>query len=181
VDRPIRKTRKRYEIENQARFLTFSTYRRLPLFNDTSLKDNFARCLARARERLGFALLGWVVMPEHAHLLIVPRLPEAPVPRILNAIKAPLSRSALARWRAGEPSMIGRLTDATGVARFWQAGGGYDRNITSELFEKLRYIHWNPVKRGLCAQPEDWEWSSARWYKRMREGTVPIDSHLIGH
>jgi putative transposase len=54
--------------------------------------------------------------------------------------------------------------------RFWQPGGGYDRNITSieALRAMIDYIHANPVRRGLVARPEDWEWSSARWYRGLR-------------
>jgi REP-associated tyrosine transposase len=54
--------------------------------------------------------------------------------------------------------------------RFWQPGGGYDRNITSieALRAMIDYIHANPVRRGLVARPEDWEWSSARWYAGLR-------------
>jgi putative transposase len=181
VEGEARKTRRRHEVERQARFLTFSTYRRLPLFEERWLCIEFARLLARSRERLGFALLGWVLMPEHAHLLMVPDLPNGPVPRVLNAIKAPLSRRVVRHWRETRCERVSQLTDNAGIVRFWQAGGGYDRNITGELFEKLRYIHWNPVKRGLCKKPEDWEWSSARWYKRARDTAVPIDSHLIGY
>jgi len=62
---------------------------------------------------------------------------------------------------------------------FWQDGGGYDRNIVSdrELYEKVQYIHDNPVRRGLIGRPADWPWSSARWYER-REG-LAMDSFPI--
>ncbi len=54
--------------------------------------------------------------------------------------------------------------------RFWQPGGGYDRNITSiaVLRAMIDYIDANPVRSGLVARPEDWEWSSARWYAGLR-------------
>jgi len=42
--------------------------------------------------------------------------------------------------------------------------------------EKLRYIHRNPVKAGLCERPEDWEWSSFRHYATGCEGQVEIES-----
>jgi putative transposase len=60
---------------------------------------------------------------------------------------------------------------------FWQAHF-YDFNVsTHEKFvEKLRYIHRNPVRRGLVAKPEDWEWSSFRHYQTGMSGTVEIES-----
>jgi REP-associated tyrosine transposase len=59
---------------------------------------------------------------------------------------------------------------------FWQKRY-YDFNIRDyrQFVEKLRYIHRNPVKRGLCAHPADWEWSSFRQYATGCEGRVEIE------
>jgi putative transposase len=64
-----------------------------------------------------------------------------------------------------------------GVGRLWQSRY-YDRNVSDheEFVEKLRYIHRNPVKRGLCAQPEEWPWSSFRHYLTADPGWVEIES-----
>jgi putative transposase len=60
---------------------------------------------------------------------------------------------------------------------FWQKRY-YDRNIRdrTEFAEKLRYIHRTPVKRGLCANPEDWLWSSFRHYATGEDFSVEIES-----
>src|ERR1700684_2764145 len=60
---------------------------------------------------------------------------------------------------------------------FWQKRY-YDFNIRNyrQFVEKLRYIHRNPVERGLCERPEDWEWSSFRHYATAIEGCVEIES-----
>jgi hypothetical protein len=60
---------------------------------------------------------------------------------------------------------------------FWQKRY-YDFNIRNQrqFAEKLRYIHRNPVKRGLCERPDDWEWSSFRHYATGIEGRVEIES-----
>jgi hypothetical protein len=52
----------------------------------------------------------------------------------------------------------------------------YDFNVWTERkrIEKLRYIHRNPVKRGLVAAPEHWRWSSFRWYLCGEVGPVRI-------
>jgi len=54
----------------------------------------------------------------------------------------------------------------------------YDFNVWSEdkRVEKLRYIHRNPVRRGLAERPEDWLWSSFRHYASGVEGAVEIES-----
>jgi REP element-mobilizing transposase RayT len=60
---------------------------------------------------------------------------------------------------------------------FWQKRY-YDLNIRNhaQFVEKLRYIHRNPVRAGLCGRPEDWEWSSFRHYATGAEGRVEIES-----
>jgi putative transposase len=60
---------------------------------------------------------------------------------------------------------------------FWQARY-YDRNVRDyeEFTVKLRYLHRNPVERGLVAKPEDWKWSSYRHYALRETGVVEIES-----
>jgi putative transposase len=60
---------------------------------------------------------------------------------------------------------------------FWPARY-YDFNVHSEekRVEKLRYMHRNPVRRGLVARPEEWRWSSFRHYLTGEVGSVEIES-----
>jgi REP-associated tyrosine transposase len=60
---------------------------------------------------------------------------------------------------------------------FWQKRY-YDFNVRNEaqFSEKMRYIHCNPVNRGLCERSEDWEWSSFLHYATGQEGRVEIES-----
>jgi putative transposase len=172
-----RKTIHRFERSHDIRFLTFSTYQRLPIFRNDRIKDRFEQHLAAARTRHRFHLYGWVVMPEHVHLLLWPSLPKHTVTSALHALKRSFAQEVISRWRALGAKVLEQLLAPDGSTRFWQRGGGYDRNIfTDEEFEeKLRYIHNNPVARGLIQRPEDWPWSSARWYMGMRDGTLPMD------
>ncbi len=168
---------KRVEQADHARYLTFSCYRRLPLFGNDRIKDAFVEELQMARSKTHFHLLAWVVMPEHVHLLIWPRLPEYPVSRVSWAIKRGFARRVIGRWRELDAEILNELGARDEQVRFWQRGGGYDRNILdgSELSEKIRYIHENPVRRGLADRAEDWAWSSARWYAGDRDGAIGID------
>lgn len=158
-----------------ARFITFSTYRRLPLFTHDAIKDLFATSLASARERDGFALYAWVVMPEHVHLLMQPR--QRSLSQTTATLKSSLARRVIARWHALDAPILLRLRDDQGRTRFRQRGGGFDRVVrdAEESHRELGYIHENPVTRELAATPTDWAWSSARWYRGDREGKVPID------
>jgi len=64
--------------------------------------------------------------------------------------------------------------------RFWQVRF-YDFNVWTERkrIEKLRYIHRNPVKRGLVGSPEKWRWSSFHWYLAGEVGPVRINDTEI--
>ncbi len=174
TDQPLqpRKNLHRYELPNQARFLTFSCNDRQTLLATPEARDAFATALVKARTTYNFKLLAWVAMPEHAHLLLIPDLPTWPVSKLLWGLK----RGSATRIKQ---ALNGATADPKGSRAsppIWQPGGGYDRNIRDleELNEKFNYIHNNPVKRGLVAQPEAWPWSSAQWYQ-TGDGLVPID------
>ena len=99
-------------------------------------------------------------MPEHVHLLVSE--PES----------GTLAQAMQSLKQGVERRLALRAKDS-----FWQERY-YDFNTWSEhkFVEKLRYIHRNPVKRGLVAQPEDWPWSSFRHYLTGETGPVEIES-----
>ncbi len=78
------------------------------------------------------------------------------------------------RWSWHED---GRATRQCARARFWQHGGGFDRaqRDMDEFVRTVKYIHRNPVERGLVTRPEDWRWSSLRWWMGRREGEAECD------
>lgn len=160
------------------RFLTFSCHRRLQLLGTRQWRDAFVESLRAARDRHGFGLIAWVVMPEHVHLILLPGgVPDrVAVPEIMRGIKQPVAQRAIRRWRILDAAVLDRIRVGERY-RYWQAGGGYDRNLrdADALSAAVEYVHWNPVKRGLVEEPTDWAWSSARWYAGEREGQVPID------
>lgn len=159
-------------------FLTFSCFQRRPLLNNPSRRDLVLEVLERVRRRYRLVVLGYVVMPEHVHLLVsepqrgtlstVVQALKLGVVRRLEGSVVPRSRNPSETW--GTP-----LSNAP-PNRFWQARF-YDFNVWTEKkrIEKLRYIHRNPVKRGLVASPEQWQWSSYRWYLWREEGPVKIN------
>lgn len=162
---PIRKRMKRWEIPGDIRFVTFSCERRLPLLGHPSIRDLWVMRMASARRAHAFQLYAWVVMPEHIHLLLRPS-PTAPLDRILRSIKLSVAKRVIGRWRQLDAPVLHRIRLADGSPRFWQKGGGFDRNVRGipEFCRHVRYIHRNPVKRGLVVKAEDWQWSSVRWW-----------------
>jgi len=168
-------------------FLTFSCYQRRPLFDSPIRRDVFLQILERVRRRYRLVVLGYVVMPEHVHLL-VSEPQRASLSIAMQALKlgfvrslagsvVPTSRKIGETW--GTPlssSHLSSMKNARGAHRFWQTRF-YDFNVWTEKkrIEKLRYIHRNPVKRGLVASPEQWPWSSYRWYLSRQQDPVKIN------
>jgi putative transposase len=146
---------RRFQHAEQLHFITFSCYRRQPLLVPQT-RALFERALERMRLKYGFFIVGYVVMPEHVHLLVS----EPERGELATAIQA--IKQSVARRVSG---------------RFWQERY-YDFNVWSERkrIEKLRYMIRNPVTRGLVASPEDWEWSSFRHYLSGARRIVEIES-----
>lgn len=121
-----RKQLRRWERERDIRFLTFSTFRRRPVMLE-SIKDFFASELARARRDFGMELFAWVIMPEHVHLLV--RASGASWAAIAMSIKTETSKFGLGTLRRVGSEWLGELERGEDVRpRFWQHGGGFDRN-----------------------------------------------------
>ena len=166
-----------------AHYLTFSCFHDLPLLAKDRPRTWFLQALGAAREKHEFHLWGYVVMPEHVHLLLCPRREDYSISTILHAIKRPTAYRALADLRERAPAFVERLTVRQGKrteTHFWQAGGGYDRNVTEPraAHEMLEYVHNNPVRRGLAQTPPDWPWSSARFWEGWDDILLAMDRTL---
>jgi len=156
-------------------FITFSCYRRQPKLDHSLTKEVFECALEATRLRYGLCVIGYVVMPEHVHLLLSE--PSCPTQaRIGIEWATRLQHYALADVLKSLKQGVSRRLLGNGE-HFWQKRY-YDFNIRNypQFVEKLRYIHRNPVKRGLCERPEDWEWSSFQHYSSGCEGRVEIES-----
>ncbi len=154
---------RRFHESGQSHFITFSCYRRQAKLARPATRDLFLATLEAMRVQFGACVYGYVVMPEHIHLLI--NEPErGSVAEALHFLKLSCAKRA--------------KTTAENIAgSFWQKRY-YDMNIRNyrQFVEKLRYIHRNPVKRGLCASPADWQWSNFRHYAFRERGPVEIES-----
>ncbi|MGA3103632.1 MAG: transposase [Terriglobales bacterium] len=151
---------KHFQESGQLHFLTFSCYGRRAKFASAASRSTFENSLERVRNTHRMCVFGYVVMPEHVHMLV--NEPEVgTLAQVMQSLKQSVSRTLA--LRAPEP--------------FWQARY-YDFNVWSEhkFVEKLRYIHRNPVTRGLVEKPGDWEWSSFRHYLDGDPGVVEIES-----
>ena len=176
-DLPIRKRMRRREVPGVVRYVTFSCQRRLPLLGKPAIRDLFVERLLAARHEHGFELFAWVIMPEHVHLLMRPR-DDARLDAALRSLKTAVAKRVIARWRELRAPVLERIRTDQGTLRFWQKGGGFDRNVRDlgEFRREVRYVHQNPVKRGLVVKPEEWKWSSVRWWMGRWDGEVEWDA-----
>jgi putative transposase len=140
---------KRYYGAHDLHFITCSCYRRLPLLGTADRRDLLLNLLEEVRQRHRFVVLGYVVMPEHFHLLI--NEPQETTPSIvMQGLKQRFANQVLSQSR-----MAQRSASPLAAGEIWQRRS-YDFNVWTERkpIEKLGYMHRNPVKRGLVTQPE---------------------------
>ena len=174
-----RKHVKHYHEPGDLHELTFSCYRRRTLLDDDKARTLLCEGIERAISGDDFRLVAFVLMPEHVHLLVCSMVPKPEIDRLLFAIKRPFSYRIKKHFeKTGDPHLAelivperpGKMT-----FRFWEEGGGYDRNISvaRTIEASINYIHHNPVRRGLVNRARDWKWSSCRWYESDKQVVDP--------
>jgi putative transposase len=137
----------RLRLHDRIFFVTVRLCRGLSPFTEREFQLILA-CFEESRRRLGFALCGYVLMPDHWHALLWPTYPLT-VSRVVQDIKYVSARR------------INRLHSRRGPVwqhQFWERFVRHKK----ELSERFDYMHFNPVRRGLVKRPEEWRWSSWR-------------------
>ena len=156
-------------------FITFCCYRRRALLGTVHSRNLAARILGELRTRYRFALLGYVRMPDHVHLLLSESGLVAPA-KIVQIFKQRLSRLMRGKKRKlrRQPTLL-FCESADGLRRFWQRRY-YDFSVHTfaKMREKIYHMHGNPVRTKLVQHPGDWPWSSWCYYYRG-EGLLRID------
>lgn len=143
---------KRYILSDHSYFITTATQERRPYFRDGRLAQVIIDNLRFYRDRMGFQLHGYVIMPDHIHLLITPI--SCSISEIMRNLKSFTSK---------------QIRETLGIkGPIWQPRF-YDRVIRDEeqFLAALTYIHLNPVKDGLVSSPEDYEFSSYCAYAQL--------------
>ncbi|MGA2979242.1 MAG: transposase [Terriglobales bacterium] len=170
----MRRMLKRYYGSGDLHFITCSCYQRQPLLGTSLRRDLFLSVLEQMRIRYQFVVAGYVIMPEHIHLLISEPQEKNPS-TVMQALKLGFARRVLVQAkRRRNPAQTDLFDQAP--QHIWQKRF-YDFNVWTEhkRIEKLRYMHRNPVKRGLVESPEFWRWSSYRAYFLRETGPVKIN------
>lgn len=136
---------KHIEAESTVYFITTVVERRIPIFVNPDAAMIVIDALYFLRSKRRLELYGFVIMPDHVHLII--RVKE-PLPKLMHSLKSFTAKK------------INRLTDTAG--KVWQ-DGYYDYGIRGErdFFTRLKYMEGNPVRKRLVSIVDNYTFSSA--------------------
>jgi REP element-mobilizing transposase RayT len=166
--------------QNLVHYVTGVTYGRVPIFRDDKTCSLFIEALSETRLKDPFKLIGYVLMPDHFHLLVNPidlnittvvgKLRGRAASKILKCFRARDDGYVLNRLKLVRPLASGQ-THAVWLQDFSSI------DVWSHKFirQKLNYIHMNPVRAGLCDHPAKWRWSSYHAYLPHESGAVPLE------
>jgi len=168
---------RRHYGQGDLHFVTFCCYHRRRYLETVRSRNLFVRVLGEVRSAFQFRLIGYVIMPEHVHLL-VSEPEKSNVSRVLQVLKQRVSRAMRGKKRRISKSQLSlKFGDSMREdRRFWQRRF-YDFNVWSDAKrkEKLHYMHANPVKERLVKHPKEWPWSSFSFYANDEPGLIRID------
>jgi putative transposase len=155
-----------YNTPGHAHELTFSCYRKEPYFNDITACHILLEEIEKARQIFNVDIWAYVIMPNHVHLLFWPKNHDYDIAEIQKSIKGITSHKYSELLSKNKPELHETfLVNDRGKKqiRFWQRGGGFDRNLWNNrpIFDSIKYIENNPVRKGLAGKANEWEWSSA--------------------
>jgi putative transposase len=172
---------KRYRIEGSVFYVTSNIYRRLPILRSPSFVLSILDSLNYYRYLYICKLLGYVIMPDHIHLLIWPQEAQV-ITDLMRDFKrftlGRITRQARVEGKVEWPRSFERAGSETERAQFkvWQ-DSFWEQCIYTEDFlrQKLNYIHLNPVRAGLMKNPADYPYSSYRNYYLDDHQLIEID------
>jgi REP element-mobilizing transposase RayT len=160
-------------IDGCSHLCTASIWEFIPFFLDERMCRLVIGAWNRYRKRFSVAFEGFVIMPEHIHLLIrgkgedVRKFMQYSLSQVSRDIRLVLETDARrGNQRAAERlGIICSRANGASLAKVWKERFrcvALDKE--DAVLEKLNYMHNNPVKRELVERPEDWKWSSAGFY-----------------
>ncbi len=170
-----------YPDHHVAHYITFSCKERRALINTEDHFIIILEALEKYRLSKEVKIFAYVIMPNHLHLLM--QFPENLAPsEFLRVFKRTTSYRLLRWYEDYNPSVLYSLHYKDGKhirKQFWQRGCGYDRHVEGNpdsIRTICEYIHGNPVRKGLVENPEDWQWSSTKYWLQNVRGIVEITS-----
>ena len=169
--------------KNTFHYVTTVTFRRLPIFRRDEPCQIFVDVLDEIKKANPFKLVGYVIMPDHVHLILNPL--ECEISVVVRKIKGKSARLILDWLKVNNyaeslSKLVIRSSKQTHAV--WQKEfSAIDLWSPKFINQKLNYVHLNPVRAGLCDHPAKWKWSSCRAYLPHAPGEVPIEIDWRGY
>jgi REP-associated tyrosine transposase len=172
---------KRYRIEGSIYYITSVIYNRLKIFVQPSFIIPIIDSLNYYRYQYSCKILGYVIMPDHIHLLIFPQM-EAALTDFMRDFKRFTSGRITRQAKVeGKKEWVDRFEQAGSETeraeyKVWQ-DSFWEQMIYSENFlkQRLNYIHLNPVRAGMVKDAADYLYSSYRNYYLNDRQLIEID------
>jgi REP element-mobilizing transposase RayT len=165
---------------NTFHYVTLVTYGRVPIFRSAHACQIFVNTLNEVRQRYPYKLIGYVVMPDHAHAIV-----NRSTDRVSDWLRRVRGNSArqILLWLRDEQHLsslkkleLTRPQKRNHTHAVWQKDPSViDLWSPKFIRQKLNYLHMNPVRAGLCEHPAKWKWSSYRAYLPHQPDEIPIE------
>jgi len=169
---------KHFDHDGRARFITFCIHRQIPILTNDPFRQIVVDSIDDLRRQEGFRLLAYVIMPEHIHLVLIPgeNTEIGPLVGEIKRISALRIHEILLDKNSHLLNKFVVQRDRHSPFALWQRRC-HDHNCRTDdaVWSRVEYCHFNPVTRGLVRNPEDWVWSSYRWYQGKRNVPLKID------
>ena len=170
-----------YRIRNQAavHFITFAVIKWVDVFTRKSYRDIVLDSIQHCQKEKGLLLHGWCIMSNHLHLVasaqnkdlsdILRDFKKFTSKQIVKAIQDNKQESRR-EWMLQIFKQAGEANSRNSEFQFWQQDN-QPKELYSPafVFQKLNYIHNNPVEAGIVERPEEYLYSSARDYHRAKK------------
>jgi REP element-mobilizing transposase RayT len=173
---------RRYRIEGSIFYITSNIYNRISIFTHPSFVIPIIDSLNYYRYQYACKILGYVIMPDHIHLLIWPQTALVITDFMRDFKRFTSGRITRQAKLEGKSDWIERFEEAGNETKradhkVWQ-DSFWEQDIFTRKFleQKLNYIHMNPVRAGICANVEDYPYSSYRNYYLHDNQFIEIDS-----
>lgn len=161
-------------------YITSVTFNRVPIFRSEKACEIFVEQLSEVRKKFPYKLIGYVVMPDHFHLLV--NLKDDDDSKFLLRLRGLSARKIIAWLKESNfISSLEKLKLKIPQKRQHTYAVWQKKPMVVEIYshkflrQKLKYIHLNPVRAGFCKHSAEWKWSSHSAYLPHKPVNIPIE------
>jgi REP element-mobilizing transposase RayT len=151
-------------------FVTGNFLKRIPVFNQKACCQSFIDTLATLRKDWPSKLISYVLMPDHTHLIVNPQ--DGRIREFTGKLKSLSARAIIKNARGidfqldSEGSSYQVWQESFKAVPLWSAW---------MIWQKINYIHANPVKAGLVSSARNYRWSSFQAFYSGSSEPLPVD------